>query len=94
MPRIVALRIAVSLHPACLCGRVSKRLASLVLTMIIFSKFTEVRPTLAYPLTKKDRAATQAPCLSPGDLLGYRDSGDGQKAPAFFAGSAWGVLRQ
>ena len=35
MPRIVALRIAESLHPACLCGRGSKRLASLVLTMII-----------------------------------------------------------
>jgi hypothetical protein len=43
MLRIVALRIAVSLHRARLCGRGSKRLALLVLTMIIFSKFTEAR---------------------------------------------------
>jgi hypothetical protein len=40
MSRIV---IAVSLHSVCLCGRGSKRLVLLVLTVIIFSKFTEAR---------------------------------------------------
>jgi hypothetical protein len=45
MLRIV---IAVSLHPLCLCGRGSKRLDLLVLTVIIFSKFTEARLS-SYP---------------------------------------------
>lgn len=34
-------------------ARDAQRLALLVLSMIIFSKFTEVRPTLAHPLTKR-----------------------------------------
>ena len=53
MPRIVALRIAVSLHPACLCGRGSKRLASLVLTMIIFSKSLKSGPPWHIRLLKR-----------------------------------------